>query len=419
MEKFNKLIKLAVKERSSDIHMTGGHPVAYRKDGKIILNGDLIWTNREIDSLVRKLLNENQILSLKKRQSVDFAMSVCNTRARINVFNTTRGLSLAIRILPGAIPTIEKLNLHPSLHQISQLEAGLILICGATGAGKTTTIAAIIDEINRNRSSHIIMLENPIEYRFQSKKSYLQQRELGTHMPSFAQGLLDVLREDPDVIVIGELREAEVMRHALNAAESGHLVIASLHATNAEEAVYRLVNSFALESQEAVRFQIASTIAWLVVQNLTYIKQLGTRVPVLSVMKGTPSVKALIRDSKLHQLENAIQMGKEDGMISTSRYMEYLDSKRSFIPPSEIFAPSREQVKEEDYKSGIFNDKQAARPVYSDEAADFYSEPASKTKKPIIIHHGVEDESDGMLTIDEEYSIQELVIEMEKDNKKS
>ena len=263
------------------------------------------------------------------------------------------------------------------------------------------------------------MIENPIEYRHQSKKSYIEQRELGTHVPSFEQGLIDILREDPDVIVIGELREAEVMRHALNAAESGHLVIATLHATNAEEAVYRLVNSFAIESQEAVRAQIASTIAWLNIQNLMYVKQLGSRVPVLSIMKGTPSVKALIRDGKLHQLENAIQTGKEDGMMSTSRYLEFLDNKRSFIPPSEIFAPSMELVREEVYKSSIFEDKPApaGRPVYSADAADFYTAPPQKAKKPIVIQPGIEDESDGLLTIDEEYSIQELVIEMEKGSK--
>lgn len=399
MEKFNKLVKLAVKERSSDIHLTGGHPVAYRKNGKINLNSHLVWGHREVDALVRKLLNDSQIAALKKRQSVDFAITVCNTRARINVFNTTRGLSLAVRILPGVIPTIDKLNLHPCLHKISQLESGLVLICGATGVGKTTTIAAIIDEINTNRSAHIIMLENPIEYRFQSKKCYIQQRELGTHIPSFEQGLLDVLREDPDIIVVGELREPEAMRRTLNAAEAGHLVIASLHATNAEEAIYRLLNSFSLESQEAIRFQIASTLSWLIIQRLVHFKNVDSRVPMLSVCRGSSSVKALIRDNKMHQIENAIQTGKDEGMLSEARYMEYLESRRAFVPASEVFVPSTEATKDMIYKSGIF------------EEAEIVSVPA---RKPIIVQ-GSLDDYDQMLTIDEEYSIQELVSELEKD----
>lgn len=399
MEKFNKLIKLAVKERSSDIHLTGGHPVAYRKNGIIHLNNDLVWASREIDSLVRKLLNDTQLLALRNRQSVDFAISVCNTRARINVFNTTRGLSLAIRILPGVIPTVDKLNLHPSLHQISELESGLVLICGATGVGKTTTIAAIVDEINSNRSAHIIMLENPIEYRFQSKRCYIQQRELGTHMPSFEQGLLDVLREDPDIIVVGELREPEAMRRTLNAAEAGHLVIASLHATNAEEAVYRLLNSFSIESQEAIRFQIASTLSWLIVQNLVQLKHVDSRVPLLSVCKGTSSVRALIRDNKMHQIENAIQTGKDEGMLSMARYREWLDAKKNFVPASEVFVPSTEATKDIIYRSRIFEDPEPVSP-----------------KKPIIIQGGVE-EDEHFLTIDEEYSIQELVSELEKDSR--
>lgn len=399
MEKFNKLVKLAVKERSSDIHLTGGHPVAYRKNGKIHLNSHLVWGHREVDALVRKLLNDSQIAALKKRQSVDFAITVCNTRARINVFNTTRGLSLAVRILPGVIPTIDKLNLHPCLHKISQLESGLVLICGATGVGKTTTIAAIIDEINTNRSAHIIMLENPIEYRFQSKKCYIQQRELGTHIPSFEQGLLDVLREDPDIIVVGELREPEAMRRTLNAAEAGHLVIASLHATNAEEAIYRLLNSFSLESQEAIRFQIASTLSWLIIQRLVHFKNVDSRVPMLSVCRGSSSVKALVRDNKMHQIENAIQTGKDEGMLSEARYMEYLESRRAFVPASEVFVPSTEATKDMIYKSGIF------------EEAEIVSVPA---RKPIIVQ-GSLDDYDQMLTIDEEYSIQELVSELEKD----
>lgn len=170
MRKFNDIVNMAIHDRISDIHIVGGHPVVCRQNGRIIIKNEHVWAHKEIDTLVRKILSDEHLELLRKRQSVDFAMSVSNTRIRVNVFNTTRGLSMAMRVLPGQIPTIDKLNLHPSLHQISELNAGLVLLCGATGVGKTTTIASIVDEINHSRAAHIIMLENPIEYRFQSKK---------------------------------------------------------------------------------------------------------------------------------------------------------------------------------------------------------------------------------------------------------
>ncbi|HPC74523.1 MAG TPA: ATPase, T2SS/T4P/T4SS family, partial [Syntrophales bacterium] len=243
MRKFTAVIAAAVREGFSDVHIAGGHPIVFRKNGRIQSEESVRWTPQEIDALVRKLLTPAQLRELAREWSTDLSLSVHGVRLRLNVFSTTRGLSLAIRLLPGVIPTIEKLNLHPSLQQIADLKAGLVLFCGATGTGKSTTIAAVIDEINRSRAAHIVTLEDPIEYRFLSKKSFIEQRELGTHVPTFEKGLLDVLREDPDVIVVGELREPEVMRLTLNAAESGHLVIASLHATNAEDAIYRLCNS--------------------------------------------------------------------------------------------------------------------------------------------------------------------------------
>jgi pilus retraction protein PilT len=197
--------------------------------------------------MVKEMLSDRQLQMLRKRWSVDFALSFNHVRVRINAFYTTRGLSLAIRLLPETIPDLTSLNLHPSLNQIVELQSGLILVCGSTGFGKSTTIAAIIEEINRTRPTHIITIEDPIEYRFKPKKSFIEQREVGVHVPSFSQGLLDVLRENPDVIFVGELREPDTIRLTLNAAESGHLVFATLHAATAEDAVYR-INNFVTSS---------------------------------------------------------------------------------------------------------------------------------------------------------------------------
>ena len=252
MPSFNDLIVKAVQGGYSDIHVTGGHPLVLRKHGVIHFDNQSRWSHHDIDKLVAHQLTPQQLNMLRKRRSVDFAKSVEAIRVRINVFSTTRGLSLAIRLLPGTPPSIDSLNLHPSLHEICQLEGGLILICGSSGNGKSTTIAALIEEINRTRSEHIVTLEDPIEFRFVSRRSFVEQRELGGHFPSFEQGLLDVLREDADVILVGELREPETMRLTIDAAEAGHLVLASMHATDVVDGLYRIGNAFPPEAQDVI-----------------------------------------------------------------------------------------------------------------------------------------------------------------------
>jgi pilus retraction protein PilT len=356
MKQFNDLILAAVKEGFSDLHITGNQPLVYRKNGTIHTDKAIRWSCQEIDNLVKALLNPVHMQILKSRWSVDFALTIQHVRIRMNIFSTDRGLSLAIRLLPGTVPTIGMLNLHPSLPQIGEITSGLVLICGTTGCGKTTTIAAILEEINRSRFAHIVTIEDPVEYRFVSKQSFIQQREVGTHVPSFRQGLLDVLREDPDVIVVGELRESETIRLTLNAAESGHLVIASIHAAQAEDAIYRICNSFPLDSQDAIRFQLASTLSWVVIQQLLYVERLRFRVPLLSILRGSQSVKGLIRENRLPQLENAMHTGKRDGMFTKERYQEeYLNTKESFILPSQSFRPAPESVPDPGYTSPLIN----------------------------------------------------------------
>lgn len=404
MRKLSSIIPVSVREGVSDIHITGEHPLVLRKNGQIRQERSIKWTHNEVDALVKKLLTPRQILILRREWSVDLAVTIQHVRLRLNVFNTTRGLSLAIRLLPGVIPTIQRLNLHPSLQQIAELPAGLVLICGATGTGKSTTIAAIIDEINRTRSAHIITLEDPIEYRFTSKQSFVEQRELGMHIPSFKKGLLDMLREAPDVIAVGELREPEVMRLTLNAAESGHLVIASLHATNAEDALYRLCNSFPLEAQEEIRFQVASTLAWVVVQQLIFHERFGFRVPLLSILKGNNSAKGMIRENKLPQIESAIQLGKNDGMFSMDRYFkEYLAPKDSFYPPAENFKPSEEASHEALYHSALLNG--GAEPM-----APKPEKTAAEDKSDMFFHP--DEDAEKHFMIDEKATVDELIAQI-------
>ena len=355
-KRFTDLILAAIKQRISDLHITGGFPLIFRSEGNIHFDKNVKWTHADIDTIVREMLSERQLFTLRKRWSVDFAISFNHVRVRINAFYTTRGLSLAIRLLPEMIPDLISLNLHPSLSQIKDLRSGLVLVCGSTGSGKSTTVAAMIEEINRTRPVHIITIEDPIEYRFKPKKAFIEQREVGIHVPSFDQGLLDSLRENPDVIFVGEMRDPNTIRMALTAAESGHLVFGTLHATDAEDAIYRINNCVSGDNQEVIRYQFASTFSWLIIQQLTYIEKAGFRVPMLSITRGSSSVRSSIRENKLTQLENIMLTSRNEGMFTMELYQkEFLNNQPSFNHPHKSFGMGAESSREADYVSTLID----------------------------------------------------------------
>ncbi len=407
LEKFNRFILTGVRDGYSDLHITGGHPLVFRRHGKVSFDKASRWTHEEIDALVRRLLTVKELDLLRTRMSVDLARTIHNIRLRLNVFVTTRGLSLAVRLLPGKAPTIENLNLHPSLKNFCQLSSGLILICGSTGSGKSTTIAAMLEEINNTRPAHVITLEDPIEYRFLSKLAFIEQRELRTHIPSFEQGLLDVLREDPDVIVVGEMRDPETIKLTLNAVEAGHLVIATLHATNAEDALYRLGNSFPPEAQDMVRSQLASTLAALVVQKLSHWDKAGFRVPLMSILRGNSQTKGIIREDRLHQIENAMQTGRGEGMMTMDQYQrDYLAARAFFTPPEVSFKPSEEATPEMVYQSPVLDQGwEAPPPVHADKAVP--RTPAARF---------FERDETGPYVIEDAESMQEVLIAINDDS---
>jgi pilus retraction protein PilT len=380
-QRFTDLILAAIKQRISDLHITGGFPLIFRRDGIIHYDKNVRWSPIEIDTLVKDMLTDRQLQMLSKRWSVDYAMSFNQVRVRINTFYTTRGLSLAIRLLPETIPDLESLNLHPSLSKISNLQSGLVLVCGSTGSGKSTTIAAIIEEINRNRPVHIVTIEDPIEYRFRPKKAFIEQREVGIHVPSFNQGLLDALRENPDVIFVGELREPDTIRLTLNAAESGHLVFATLHATDAEDAIYRINNCVSGENQEVIRYQFASSLTWLIVQQLTYIEKAGFRVPILSILRATPSVQSNIRENKLAQLESTMLTSKNEGMFTMSLYQQDFISKQSiFTHPYKSFGMGKDTGgKERDHISTLIDPNAVQDVVYMSSVEDAFKNDAASS----------------------------------------
>ncbi len=409
-KRFTDLILAAIKQRLSDLHITGGFPLIFRRDGVIHFDKNIKWSHTEIDAMVKEMLSDRQLQTLRKRWSVDFALSFNHVRARINAFYTTRGLSLAIRLLPDKIPDLTALNLHPSLSQIVELQSGLILVCGSTGFGKSTTVAAIIEEINRTKPAHIITIEDPIEYRFKPKKSFIEQREVGVHVPSFNQGLLDVLRENPDVIFVGELREPDTIRLTLNAAESGHLVFATLHAANAEDAVYRINNCVTGENQDVIRYQFASMLSWLVVQQLTFIERVGFRVPILSILKGTSSVQSSIRENKLTQLENIMLTSRNEGMFTMNLYeKEFISNRLSFVHPYKSFGMGADSSKEKDYVSSLIDPNAVQDVIYMSSVDD-----ANKTDSTTKLTLGDDDEQRYVILEDHDVDLKDLLAQYDE-----
>lgn len=422
--RFAEIITSSALRGYSDVHIRGGQSIVYRKDGNIRFDTqNTPWTYQEVDELIRAILNPKNKDVLRHRLSVDLAMTIGNMRVRINVFNTDRGPSLAVRLLPNVIPTIEKLNVHSSLSSISELKSGLILICGATGSGKTTTIASILDDINHKRAAHIITLEDPIEYQIPSRQSFVEQREVGAHVQSFERGLIDIMRQDPDVIMVGELRDPQTIALTLNAAESGHLVLATLHATNVEDAIYRIINSAPPEAEEYIRYQVASTITWVILQKLVYNEKAGFRLPLLSVMRGTSQIKGLIRDKKLFQIENAMHVSKVDGMFTQDRYLaEFLETRDQFFNPSMNFNPTKDAVLEEGYSSPIFD-----LPYKPEEKSAIYPEQSFTSALASTVDRSAEDRSvkaqtkflvgsdEAQYVIDGDYDLQEIIAEAERD----
>ena len=400
-ERFNAIIQQGLNNGYSDIHITGEHPLVYRCNGSLHFEKSLQWSHRELDLLVQRLLTVRELEILHRQMSVDIARSIGQVRIRVNIFNTLRGLSLAIRLLPGHPPELAKLNLHPSIVDFCRLKTGLLLVGGAAGTGKSTTIAAMVEEINRTQSLHIITLEAPVEYRYRSKKSFVEQRELGTHFPSYSQGLQDVLREAPDLIVVGELREPETIRLTVNAVEAGHLVIASIHATTTEDAFYRLCNSFPADIQDLVRNQLASSLSLLLIQKLIHLTAHGFRVPLLSILRGTPAVKSMVRDNRLSQIETVLQTGSREGMFNMEKYYtDFIARQTRFVSPLETFRPSTEKSPETPYQSALLRmTRQDDHPGSVDPA--FAANP----------HHG---EGPTSYEIQEEATMLELIEELKR-----
>ena len=314
MDNFKEIVHTAVEREASDLHMTVGLPPIYRIDGDLINAADTPLTEEDIVSVVHLLANEKQIEELKRHGEVDFAVTFDGEiRMRCNAFHQQGHTALALRILPLKIPTLKSLGMSDIFIEMAEKPRGLVLLTGPTGSGKSSTLAAMLDYINHTRRRHIITLENPIEFVYKPDQCIINQREVGDDTGSFAAGLRAALRQDPDVVLVGEMRDLETISTAITAAETGHLVFATLHTKGAANTIDRIIDVFPPEQQEQIRIQLADVLEYAVAKTLLP-KVGGGRVAAYEILVATPAVRSLIRQNKSFQIISSMQTGKRQGM---------------------------------------------------------------------------------------------------------
>lgn len=311
-----ELLKLAVGNGASDLHITTGLPPVLRVVGNLRpVEGLPPLTPQDTESLVLALMNEEHRRIFAEQGQVDFSYGLPGVgRFRVNAYRQRGTCGAAIRVIPHEIPSVVELGLPPIIETLARKSRGFIVVTGPTGSGKSTTLAAMVDLINSERSCHVMTIEDPIEYLHRHKKAMVNQREIGQDSVSFALALRAALREDPDVILVGEMRDLETMSTAITAAETGHLVLATLHTGDAVQTIDRIIDVYPPYQQQQVRIQLAATLVAVISQQLVPRKDKPGRVPAVEVMVGTPAVRNLIREGKTHQLRSVIQTGARFGM---------------------------------------------------------------------------------------------------------
>lgn len=312
-----KIITEAYGLRATDVHISAGCPPYYRIDGKLVPQEKYGKFSREdVMNSLKELFLEIGHPFPPKEKEVDFSFTVGDAiRVRGNLYYERKNPAVAFRLIPKKIRTFQELGLPEILKTFVERKYGLVLVAGPTGSGKSTTLAAMIDHINENFPYHIITIEDPIEYVFTNKKSVIHQRELGSDTDSFYNGLKYALRQDPDVILVGEMRDLETMALALTAAETGHLVLATVHTNSAASAPERIIDVFPAHQQRQIALQLANTLIAVIYQRLVPKANGIGFTPIVEIMVGTPAVRNLIRENKIHQLESVIQAGARHGMI--------------------------------------------------------------------------------------------------------
>jgi len=323
----SKLLTFSAKEGASDCHISSGEPPMIRLHGDLKKLDHPPLTAEETHALVYDMMSDAQRKNFEEKRECDFSFELGDiARFRVNVFVQNRGLGAVFRNIPTEIIPMEKLGLPPIVRQLCDKEKGLILVTGPTGSGKSTTLASMVDYLNNTFEGHIITIEDPIEFVHKTKKCLVNQRELGVHTLSFANALKSALREDPDIILVGEMRDLETIQLSLTAAETGHLVFGTLHTSSAPKTIDRIIDAFPPAQQAQIRTQLSEALEAVLTQTLLK-KKAGGRVAALEIMVATTAVRNLIREGKLHQIPGIMQASQKDGMQTMDMALVELASK--------------------------------------------------------------------------------------------
>jgi len=346
-DKMHNYLKLMVEKSATDLHLTAGRPPQLRIHGEIVLLEEPALKPEEVEEIAFSILDDTQIGHFRTQKELDTSYGVSGLgRFRINLFYQRGSVACAVRFIPFDIPSLDELGLPEILKEFCTKSSGLFLVCGPTGCGKSTTLAAMIEYINQTRKCNIITVEDPIEYLHKHKFSAVNQRELGRDTHSFSEALRHIVRQDPDVIMIGEMRDLETMQSALTLAETGHLVFATLHTVDAPNSIARIIDVFPAYQQQQVRLQLSLVLLGVIVQQLIPTREGKRRVLAYELMKATPAVKNMIRENALHQIYSVIQMGKSEGMKTMNQSLIELHRK-GLISREEAFkrSPDPEELR--------------------------------------------------------------------------
>ena len=315
MQSINEILTEAITLKASDIHITVGVPVMIRLRGELCPLNDDVLTSSIVTALVHEIIPQDHFESFQENYQLDFSHSIPGvSRFRVNAYYQRGQMALAIRPIPNKIPTFEELELPPILKAFMDKPRGLVLVTGPTGSGKSTTLAAMINYVNQNAHKHIITLEDPIEFPHKHNKGVINHREIGSDVKDFNSALRVALRQDPDIILVGEMRDLETIQIALTAAETGHLVIGTLHTSSAASTIERIIDVFPAEKQTQIRMQLAGSLVGVVAQRLFKRQDSDGRKAVCEIMVNTPAIANLIRQEKVYQIPSVIQTSKEMGM---------------------------------------------------------------------------------------------------------
>ncbi|MDP2809377.1 MAG: type IV pilus twitching motility protein PilT [Rhodocyclaceae bacterium] len=330
-----ELLAFVVKNKASDLHLSSGLPPMIRQHGDIRRINLPSLEHKDVHAMVYDIMNDGQRKHYEENLECDFSFAIPNlARFRVNAFVQHRGAGAVFRTIPSKVLTLDQLNCPKIFKEIAHQPRGIVLVTGPTGSGKSTTLAAMVDDINENEMGHILTVEDPIEFVHESKKCLINQREVGPHTLSFNNALRSALREDPDIILVGELRDLETIRLALTAAETGHLVFGTLHTSSAAKTIDRIIDVFPAAEKEMVRAMLSESLKAVISQTLLKTKDGSGRVAAHEIMIGTPAIRNLIREAKVAQMYSAIQTGQSYGMQTLDQNLQDL-VKRNIVSSAE------------------------------------------------------------------------------------